>query len=60
MGVDPAAVVDPELRVHGIGSLRVVDSSIFPTIPSTNTNIPSIATGEKGADLILAAAHAQG
>jgi choline dehydrogenase len=59
MGVDPAAVVDPELRVHGIASLRVVDSSIFPTIPSTNTNIPSIATGEKGADLILAAARTQ-
>jgi choline dehydrogenase len=60
MGVDPAAVVDPELRVHGIASLRVVDSSIFPTIPSTNTNIPSIATGEKGADLILAAARSLG
>src|SRR5688572_20522983 len=53
MGVDAAAVVDPALRVHGVANLRVVDSSIFPTIPSTNTNIPSIATGEKGADLIL-------
>jgi choline dehydrogenase len=59
MGIDPAAVVDPELRVHGIASLRVVDSSIFPTIPAANTNIPSIAAGEKGADLILAAVRAQ-
>jgi len=59
MGIDSAAVVDPELRVHGIADLRVVDSSIFPTIPSANTNIPSIATGEKGADFILAAARGQ-
>ncbi len=57
MGVDAAAVVDPELRVRGIAGLRVVDSSIFPTIPSSNTNIPTIATGEKGADLLLAAAR---
>ena len=57
MGVDETAVVDPQLRVHGMDGLRVVDSSIFPTIPSSNTNIPTIATGEKGADLILAAAR---
>ncbi len=57
MGVDAAAVVDPELKVRGIDGLRVVDSSIFPTIPSSNTNIPTIATGEKGADLLLAAAR---
>jgi choline dehydrogenase len=57
MGVDAAAVVDPELRVRGIERLRVVDSSIFPTIPSSNTNIPTIAAGEKGADLLLAAAR---
>ena len=56
MGVDPSAVVDPELKVRGIDGLRVVDSSIFPTIPSSNTNIPTIAAGEKGADLLLAAA----
>jgi len=54
MGVDAAAVVDPELKVRGIAGLRVVDSSIFPTIPSSNTNIPTIATGEKGAELLLA------
>jgi len=58
MGVDPAAVVDPELRVHGIANLRVIDSAICPTIPASNTNIPSIAIGEKGADLLLAAARA--
>ena len=49
MGVDPAAVVDPELRVHGIANLRVIDSAICPTIPASNTNIPSIAIGEKKA-----------
>jgi choline dehydrogenase len=53
MGVDEAAVVDPQLRVRGIAALRVIDSSIFPTIPSSNTNIPSIAVGEKGAELIM-------
>lgn len=58
MGVDPMAVVDPELRVRGLTNVRVVDSSICPTIPSSNTNIPSIAIGEKGADLMLAAARA--
>jgi len=57
MGVDAAAVVDPELKVRGIDALRVIDSSIFPTIPSSNTNIPTIATGEKGAELLLAAAR---
>ena len=57
MGVDETAVVDPQLRVRGMQGLRVVDSSIFPTIPSSNTNIPTIATGEKGAELILAAAR---
>jgi choline dehydrogenase len=58
MGVDSSAVVDPELRVCGIANLRVIDSSICPTIPASNTNIAAIAIGEKGADLLLAAAHA--
>jgi len=53
MGVDDMAVVDPQLRVRGIGRLRVVDSSIMPTMSSSNTNSPSIVIGEKGADLIL-------
>jgi len=55
MGVDEMAVVDPQLRVRGLEGLRVIDSSICPTIPSSNTNIPSIAIGEKGADMVLAA-----
>lgn len=50
---DPAAVVDPALRVRGTTCLRVVDSSVMPTMPSSNTNAASIAVGEKAADLIF-------
>ena len=57
MGVDDKAVVDPQLRVRGMEGLRVADSGVCPTIPSSNTNVPSIAIGEKGADMILAAAR---
>jgi choline dehydrogenase len=57
MGVDDHAVVDPQLRVHGMAGLRVVDSSICPTIPSSNTNAPSLAIGEKAADIILSSAQ---
>ncbi|XP_078042194.1 glucose dehydrogenase [FAD, quinone]-like [Augochlora pura] len=49
---DPTAVVDPRLRVYGIGGLRVIDASIMPTISSGNTNAPVIMIGEKGADLV--------
>lgn len=54
MGVDEMAVVDPLLRVHGIAGLRVIDSSICPTLPSSGTNIPSMAIAEKGAEMVLA------
>lgn len=54
MGSDEAAsVVDPRLRVHGIGALRVADASIFPNVTTGNTNAPAIMVGEKAADLIL-------
>ena len=52
MGVDPLAVVDPELRVHGIEGLRVADASVMPTVVSGNTNAASIMIGEKAADLV--------
>ena len=46
-------VVDPALRLHGVAGLRIADASIFPTLPSGNTNAPAILVGEKAGDLIL-------
>ena len=57
MGRGADTVVDHELKVHGIDRLRVVDSSIMPNMPTSNTNAPSIVVGEKGADLVLADAR---
>ena len=56
MGPGPNTVVDDKLKVHGLEGLRIADASIFPTMPSGNTNAPCIMVGEKAADLIRGAA----
>ena len=57
MGSDPAAVVDPKLRVAGVERLRVADASIMPQICSGNTNAPAIMIGERASDLVLGDAN---
>ena len=52
MGTDAMAVVDPELRVHGIAGLRVADASVMPTVISGNTNAATIMIGERCADFL--------
>jgi len=54
---DPMAVVDDELRVHGVPGLRVIDTSVMPTLVSGNTNAATIMIAERGADLVLASAR---
>ncbi|MDB5575438.1 MAG: choline dehydrogenase, partial [Bradyrhizobium sp.] len=53
MGSGPRAVVDAQLRVHGISGLRIADASIMPTITSGNTNAPVMMIAEKAARMIL-------
>jgi len=53
MGTDDMAVVDTELKAHGLDRLRVVDSSVFPTITNGNLNAPTIMVAERAADIIL-------
>jgi len=54
---DSSSVVDAKLRVHGVSRLRIADASVFASIPTGNTNAPSIMVGEKASDLILADAQ---
>ena len=53
MGVDDMAVVDQDLKVNGIGNLRVIDASVIPEIPSANLNAPTLMIAEKGSEAIL-------
>ena len=55
MGLDDAAVVDPELRVRGVQGLRVADASVMPTVIRGHTNAPAIVIGERAADFIRGA-----
>ena len=58
MGPDAAgAVVDPQLKVHGLDHLYVVDASVFPTVTSGNTHAPTTMVAHKGAQAILSAQH---
>src|SRR5580700_8956113 len=57
MGRDPMAVVDDQLRVHGLDGLRVIDASVMPAVTSTNTNAPTIMIAEKGASFITQTAR---
>lgn len=52
MGTDAMAVVDPQLRVHGLDGIRICDSSVMPSLIGSNTNAPTIMIGEKASDLV--------
>ena len=52
MGLDDMAVVDPQLRVHGIEGLRIADASVMPAVPSGNCHTGILMIAEKGSDLL--------
>ena len=60
MGSGPEAVVDADLRVHGIAQLRIIDSSVMPTITGSNIHAPTVMIAEQGASRVLAAASQTG
>jgi choline dehydrogenase len=59
MGLDDGAVVDPELRVQGLDRLRVIDTSVFPSVPAAHTQAAVMALAERACDLILGRRPAQ-
>ena len=53
MGIDKMAVVDENLKIHGLQNIRVVDASVVPEIPSANLNAPTLMIAEKASDIII-------
>ena len=53
MGIDKMAVVDENLRIHGLQNIRVIDASVIPEIPSANLNAPTLMIAEKASDVIM-------
>ena len=54
---NPRAVVGPDLKVHGLDGVRVIDASVMPFVPSSNTCATTLMIAEKGADLVRASEH---
>ena len=53
MGIDKMAVVDENLKIHGLQNIRVADASVMPEIPSANLNAPTLMIAEKASDIII-------